>query len=386
MANGNPFSPTFGAAPPELAGRDEILEAIEDALDTGPTHPDYSALLIGARGTGKTVMLEAIEEQARSRGWLTISETAFPTRLPNRIAHRAVELLQAMGDNQSRWRVTGIQAASLGITVEHQEADTGPPSLRSVLSALGDLLNERETGLLITLDELQAGDMNEVREVGSILQHVTRREGRPIAFVGAALPSIEDGLLSGDTATFLQRCSTYELGRLDLAATRAAIARPIDDHNSHIAIEALEAAVAATAGYPFMVQLVGFHSWKAAEDPQVGITSTEVSIGISEAERRIGRLVLWPTWKDLSEVDRHFLTVMAQDRSGSSLADVAERLGVTISYASVYRHRLLKTGMITTTGKGQIAFTHPATRNWILSLTDPHDHDSAPPSSTPPTR
>lgn len=370
MANGNPFSPTFGASPPELAGRDDVLEAIEDALDTGPTHPDYSALLIGARGTGKTVMLEAIEELARSRGWLTIAETAFPARLPDRLVRRAAELLDATGDSQGRWRVTGLQAASLGVTVEHQDTDRRPLDLRTALAALGDRLSEHETGLLITLDELQGGDIDEVREVGSILQHVTRREQRPVAFVGAALPSVEDGLLSGDAATFLQRCSIHEIGRLTPAATQAAIAKPIQGLGAEISAEGLSTAVAATAGYPFMVQLVGFHSWKAAENPMTEITDANVSTGIDEAERRIGRLVLWPTWKDLSQVDRNFLIAMTQDLGTSKLSDVAHRLGVTVSYAGVYRQRLLRSGVITAAGKGQISFTHPSTREWILTLDD----------------
>ena len=359
---------------------------MEDAFDTGPTHPDYSALLIGARGTGKTVMLEAIEELARSQGWLTISETAFPAGLPDRLARRAADLLKAGDDKQGGWRITGVRAASVGITVEHQDADRDSANLRAVLTALGDRLSEHETGLLITLDELQAGDIDEVREIGSILQHVTRREQRPVAFVGAALPSIEDGLLAGDAATFLQRCSIHEIGRLAPAATRAAIAKPIHDLGAHITRSGLDAAVTATAGYPFMVQLVGFHSWRAAGNPSTGIIDAEVSAGINEAERRIGRLVLWPTWKDLSEVDRSFLVAMTHDQGTSKLSDLADRLGVTMSYAGVYRQRLLRSGVITATGKGQIAFTHPATRNWILSLTDPHDHDPAPPSSTPPTR
>ena len=34
----NPFSPSFGTAPPVLAGRDHILEEV-DAADVGPSHP-----------------------------------------------------------------------------------------------------------------------------------------------------------------------------------------------------------------------------------------------------------------------------------------------------------------------------------------------------------
>ncbi len=230
MATPNPFSPTFGAPPPELAGRDDVLDAIDDALETGPTHPDYSALLIGARGTGKTVLLEAAEERARGRSWLTISETAFPTGLQERIARRATELLGETVDKSANWKISGLQVG--GVSVERLDTDDTRTDLRSVLAALGDLLNEHGTRLLITLDELQAGDVDEIREFGIIFQHVTRREGRPIAFVGAGLPSIEDDLLAGDTSTFLQRCSKHEIGRLNRRASRTAIAKPINDRGA----------------------------------------------------------------------------------------------------------------------------------------------------------
>ena len=166
---------------------------------------------------------------------------------------------------------------------------------------------------MITLDELLSGDLDEIRQFGSVLQHVCRREGRPIAFVGAALPQFEDELESDDATTFLQRCSRYDLERLSPDATRLAISKPIEDRGAGIDPDALEEAVDATSGYPFMVQLVGFHSWAASTDAVPRIGFDEVATGISQAGRRIGRLVLAPTWKGLSEMDRRFLLAMAQD-------------------------------------------------------------------------
>ena len=45
----NPFSPSFGTAPPVLAGRDHILEEVDAALDAGPSHPGYTLLGGGQR-------------------------------------------------------------------------------------------------------------------------------------------------------------------------------------------------------------------------------------------------------------------------------------------------------------------------------------------------
>ncbi len=80
----NPFAPSFGISPPVLAGRGDVLDGIGDALTTGPTHPDYTMLLVGVRGAGKTVTLNAVEELARHRGWLTLAGSTSPADLASR--------------------------------------------------------------------------------------------------------------------------------------------------------------------------------------------------------------------------------------------------------------------------------------------------------------
>jgi len=69
MAYGNPFRPSFGSSPPVLAGRTSVLDALSEALDIGAGHPDFTSLLVGVRGAGKTATLNAVQEQAQGRGW-----------------------------------------------------------------------------------------------------------------------------------------------------------------------------------------------------------------------------------------------------------------------------------------------------------------------------
>src|ERR1700712_5369877 len=74
----NPFHASFGVSPPLLVGREAVLESFVEALEDGPGSSGRATLYTGARGTGKTVMLNAVEELARRQGWLVISETATP--------------------------------------------------------------------------------------------------------------------------------------------------------------------------------------------------------------------------------------------------------------------------------------------------------------------
>ena len=226
---------------------------------------------------------------------------------------------------------------------------------------------------MITLDELHNGDVDEVREFGAIVQHVTRREQRPIAFVGAGLNIIEDTILSGTAITFFQRCSRFEIGRLTRADTMEAIVHPIEQAGSLIAPNALETATSATSGYPFMVQLVGFHSWKQAKNLETGITGFDVRAGARIARRRAARLVLDPVWRDLSNMDKRFLVAMAEDDGVSRLSEVASRLGKSSDYARVYRNRLRKAGMVVANARGEVDFAQAFARDWVRRMAQNRD-------------
>src|ERR1700723_2825444 len=66
----NPFSPGAGAPPPELAGRNDILNHANltfARIKNGKA--EKSILLIGLRGTGKTVLLHQIEELANKENY-----------------------------------------------------------------------------------------------------------------------------------------------------------------------------------------------------------------------------------------------------------------------------------------------------------------------------
>ena len=70
----NPYAPGAGTPPPELAGRDEIIERAAIALDRFRNGlPARSLLLVGLRGVGKTVLLTRIARETEARGFVVVS-------------------------------------------------------------------------------------------------------------------------------------------------------------------------------------------------------------------------------------------------------------------------------------------------------------------------
>ncbi len=62
----NPYAPGAGSQPPELAGRDDILETVHIALERIKIgRHSKSVLMVGLRGVGKTVLLDKMRRMQR---------------------------------------------------------------------------------------------------------------------------------------------------------------------------------------------------------------------------------------------------------------------------------------------------------------------------------
>lgn len=359
----NPFKPTAGARPPLLIGRKDLVDSFSEGLDDGPGAPGRLTIFTGARGVGKTVMLSEVGEEARARGWLALDETATPGLLSR--MHEAVRSAQHELDTSSRprWRVTGVSIAPVGGVTLQPPADAsheGP--LRQDLERLLTVLAAHDTGLVITVDEVHRGAIDSLRGLAAMYQHLVR-DGREVALVLAGLPSAVSDLLNDDVLTFLRRADQHVLADVDLDLVRRALRDTINESGRTIADEALDAATEATGGYPFMVQLVGYHTWRKAHRGH--IDAAAAADGIQAARVRLGNTVHAASLATLSDVDRTFLLAMAQDDGPSRTADVAARLNRKPSYASVYRSRLMAAGIIKRAGHGNVDFAVPYLREYL---------------------
>ncbi len=373
LPTGNPFLPTFGTSPPLLAGRDREVSRLARALSEGPRHPDFTLLITGSRGSGKTVLLNEAEDLAYSHGWRVISVSAPVSQLIQHITSAGLQLLREddMDGGPTR-RISAVQAFGVGVSWgEGSGADyTAPHDLRDILTILAKRLADARVGLLLTVDELHGLRLSDARELAIAVQHITRRELLPMAFVGAALPEIESTILNDRGMTFFQRCARAPLQPLDPSAARIALLRPIMDAGREVVDEALDVMVKASAGHPFTIQLLGYHSWQAAfEDRQAPRIEIE---HVREATREADLVeldqIVKPVWSGLSAMDRSFLAAMALDADTSNIGELADRMDRSPNYAQHYRRRLITAGLIESAGRGRVRFVHRATRDWLSNL------------------
>jgi AAA ATPase domain len=361
----NPFRPSFGTSPPLLVGRDTEVAEFAIGLDEGPGSPMRATIYTGARGVGKTVMLNRAEDAARERGWLVISETANAGIIERITAEHLPALRELAVGNAQTKRITGASAPfGLGsVSWETVGDEQGRVGLRTRISELCLHLAQNGTGLLITVDEIHGAPIDEIRTLTTTIQH-SFREDLEIAFVAAGLPSAVDAILNDAVLTFLRRADRRVLATVHIDDVKLALRIPIEDAGRTIGEAELATAANATRGYPFMVQLVGYNIWNQNPNTQ-SITMDDVDQGAAIALRRVGQLVVEPSLQDLSATDRTFLLAMATDDGPSSMKAIAQRLNVDANYASQYRLRLLAAEVIVSTGHGMVDFALPSMRDYL---------------------
>lgn len=361
----NPFKPSFGVSPPVLVGRDGLIEEFVEGLEDGPGAAARATIYTGARGSGKTVMLNAVEDRARELGWLVVSETASPGFV-DRIARQELpRLLESFDPKAVRRRLTGITGpmGSGGVTWSTMESHAPEATLRSQVELITDLLVENETGLLITLDEIHHNQIAELRQLATTVQHAFREE-RQLAFVGAGLASAITDVVNDEVLTFLRRAERHALGSVAGEDVARAIRTPVEESGRTVAENVLDVMVKGTRGYPFLIQLVGSQVWRLRKSERE-ISMESARGGVSDALRRLGRLVYEPALADASDIDKSFLLAMAKDDGPSRMKDIQQRLEIDANFASQYRLRLIASELIESTGHGYVDFALPYLRDYL---------------------
>ena len=291
----NPFAPGAGSRPPELAGRDAILEAARIACGRAIKGKSArSMMLLGLRGTGKTVLLNEIGRNAELEGLLvsrvespegeSLARLLFPemrkvTRslsgieAAKQIANRG---LTALRNFASIFKV-GVAGAELSIEPEPGLADTGDLQydLPDLFTLIGKAAQAAGRGWLLLIDEVQYLTEADLSAL-IVALHRMAQEGLPVLLVGAGLPQI--ARLAGEAKSYAERLFQYPpVGALDPTSARQALEKPILEEGALIAAEALQTIIERTNGYPFFLQEWASVVWNNADGPEITFADADHS-------------------------------------------------------------------------------------------------------------
>ena len=349
--NSSLFTPDFGQSPHVLAGRDAMLGTLLDGLDLGPRDPRFTSVLIGHRGSGKTVILNEVEDQAASAGWIVLSTDATTPGIYDRL-NEEMQAAAADSDDLGPVRTDGAASTETEFRVGTAVLGWGRKvrtemgddwSMKRKLELLGRHAASRGSAVLITVDELQAGNRDELRRLSADLQMVTKRQELPVAFVGAGLPAMEFTVMRDPKMTFFHRCHDIPVELLDAQSAMSFYKQMIDDGGGTGASDAIALMAHESDGHPFKMQVIGENAWQIAGAPDKVIDLQSAELAIDAAESRMRARVYRPLWDSLGDRHKEILRLLAAhggatarstlgksiDRSASSLSTALRELSAS---------------------------------------------------------
>ena len=379
----NPFAPGAGSQPPELAGRDEIISAAKIALQRVLIgRHDKSQILLGLRGTGKTVLLNKIEELAVSHGHAT-SFVEAPESKPltdllyakihqvlrklstvesaKATAHAAMRALRSFA---SVFKVS-VGDASLSVDPEAGVADSGilEYDLSDLFIRVGETAKASKQAWTLLIDEVQYLSGNDLSALIVSIHRASQKQ-LPVIFFGAGLPQI--AALAGEAKSYAERLFDYPpVGPLDEEAVVAAIRQPIEGEGESISDEALKEIVQQTEGYPYFLQEWGHQAWNVAGSSPIGIE--DIRAASSSALKRLDGGFFRVRFDRLTPKEREYVIAMASvgSRGPYRSSDVASKLGESIQTLGPRRAKIIHKGVIYSPAHGDIDFTVPMFADYL---------------------
>lgn len=385
----NPFSPGAGSPPPELVGRDAILEQARIALHRlRAGRPAKSMILVGLRGVGKTVLLNRIRSIAEEDGYRALFVEAHESKpLPALLMPHLRQVLFSLdamenvsekvkrGFRVLRSFMTGLKAKAklgdveleLGVNPETGTADSGDleADLSELFVAVAEAAADREKAVAICIDELQYLSEAELSALIMALHRVAQR-ALPLVMVGAGLPQIIG--LAGKSKSYAERLFDYPpVGALAPPDATNALQAPVQKQGARFTDDAILEVLKVTQGYPYFLQQWGYEAWDIAAGPTIELQ--DVAEATVRSVKELDQSFFRVRFDRLTPREKDYLRALAELGSGPQRSsDIAELFGVKVQSVAPLRAGLLKKGMIYSPSHGDTEFTVPLFGEFMLRV------------------
>jgi hypothetical protein len=383
----NPFSPGAGTPPPELAGREAVLEQTRILLGrVKHKRPEKSILLTGLRGVGKTVLLNEMERIALADDYRTIlieihENKSLGVLLIPHLRRLLFELDRMAGAGDKARRGLAVLKSFIGavkIKVDDVEfgldidpeigtADSGDLEidLPTLFTAVAEAAMDRGCCVAVLIDEIQYLKKKELSALIMAMHKMQQRQ-LPLVLLGAGLPILPG--LAGDSKSYAERLFSFpDIGALAEPDAHAALQDPVMEYGVRFETAALQEIYKMTQGYPYFLQEWGYQTWNRAEDSPI-----DLHVVRNASEMVIHRLdenFFRVRFDRLTPGEKRFLRTMAHLGSGPHrTGDIADILGVKINSLGPTRANLMKKGMIYSPSHGYMAFTVPLFDEFMLRI------------------
>jgi hypothetical protein len=374
----NPFSPGAGSPPPELAGRDGILEQAQVLFGrVRARRPEKSLLMTGLRGVGKTVLLNEMERMAQAEGYRTILVEAHENKslavlLVPHLRRLLFDLDRIAGTGNKVRRGIAVLKSFIGgirinigdvefgldIEPERGAADSGDleVDLPNLFTAVAEAAEERGVAVAILIDEIQYFSSPELSAL-IMAMHKMQQRRLPLVLIGAGLPILPG--LAGESKSYAERLFNFpDIGPLPEPDTAKALKDPIEEAGEAIEQDALHEIFRLTKGYPYFLQEWGYQAWNHAAASPISLRDVRETTEL--VTRRLDENFFRVRFDRLTPREKQYLRAVAELGPGPyRTADIADTMGVKITTLGPVRASLIKKGMVYSPSHGDMAFTVP---------------------------
>ena len=374
----NPFAPGAGTPPPELAGRDNLIELVRIALERARRGlPARSALMVGLRGVGKTVLLDRMKNDAEVAGMQTIrieapEERSLPAILAPELRLALLRLSRvSQAVEQSKRALRALAGFARALKLKYKDIEVGidyepepgladngdlEHDLQSLIEVVGTAAKAAGTVVALFVDELQYVEEEQLAALITALHRAAQRQ-LPVVLVGAGLPQLRGQM--GRAKSYAERLFEFpDIGPLSPSDARIAIVRPLQAEQVLIEPQAVDRIVRETQGYPYFLQEWGKHAWDVATSSP--ITDADVQSASAITIAALDESFFRVRFDRLTNAEKRYLRGMAELGPGPHRSgDISDELERKVTSVAPTRNALIAKGMVWSPNHGDTAFTVP---------------------------
>ena len=349
----NPFIISFGKKPSQYISRINLSEEIiEDFNSDNPSSQAY--MLVGVRGVGKTVMLSSISKTLKEQpGWIVMELNSTRDLLESFAAK-----LYALPEMNSLFIEAKLDLSLLGIGIS---IDKGIKisDIEQAITSMLEITTKKNKKILITIDEVTVNQY--MREFASAFQIFIRNEF-PLFMIMSGLFDNINSLQNDKSLTFLYRTPKIALSALNISAI-------VNTYQRVFSAKAEDAKYMAqlTNGYPFAFQVLGHLVWKYREEnPDYNVKEICDEV-LNEYDQILQEYVYEKIWNEMSAKEREIVACVCKEDS-IKVKTIRDILGYDSNSFTVYRNRLIKKGILTSTGYGTLSVFLPRFDAFVVNM------------------
>ena len=346
MAKNNPFCLSFGREPDRYVERLDAQTKICDVLESD-SPASNSFLIIGVRGSGKTVLMASIANKYReAKDWVVISLN--PVR----------DLLEMMAaglyEEKSLHKAfieASLNLSKFGIGLDLKKV---PPisDIQIAINKMVEIAAKKGKKILIIIDDVTKS--NNIIAFASAYQDLISRNF-PVFMIMTGLFENVYSLQTDKRCSFLLRSEKLMLKPLSRRGMENQYKQTFGCSQ-----EDARRMAAFTRGHSYAFQVLGYIMW----DKECSLEEA-----IPTFDERMSEYCYDKIWEDLSSAEKKMVSLIAHSETGKIKAkELVRLLGTNSNVYSVQRDRLVKKGVLDGSEYGVVSLALPHFEEYVKTV------------------